>query len=333
MLSMRLSMLAALNTWATLRRAWDTNKPLTAYGVVMLLTLAATVAGLLLDPRVISGQPAWLKPAKFALSSAMYTFTLAWLLGFVRGHRRLVGLVSWVIALGFTLEMVVIIGQVIRGTTSHFNLSTPLDGALFSLMGSMIVVIWVMTLLAAVLLLRQRLPDAALAWALRLGLVVVLVGAAEGFIMTSLPSPSQRAALQAGQRPTSFGAHSVGVDDGGRGLPVTGWSLEGGDLRIGHFVGLHAMQVLPLVGLWLSRRFRRLGQGHRTALVATAALGYLGLVALLTWQALRGQPLVYPDMLTLAALVGLVGGVALAAAAIIGHGHARTAPALPSTAR
>lgn len=333
MLSMRLSMLAALNPWAALRRAWDTNKPLTAYGVVMLITLAATVAGLLLDPRVISGQPAWLKPAKFALSSAMYTFTLAWLLGFVRGYRRLVGLVSWVIALGFTLEMVVIIGQVIRGTTSHFNLSTPLDGALFSLMGSMIVVIWVMTLLAAVLLLRQRLPDAALAWALRLGLVVVLVGAAEGFIMTSLPSPSQRAALQAGQRPTSFGAHSVGVDDGGRGLPVTGWSLEGGDLRIGHFVGLHAMQVLPLVGWWLSRRFRRLGQGHRTALVATAALGYLGLIALLTWQALRGQPLVYPDMVTLAALAGLVGGVALAAAAIIGHGQGRTAPALPSTAR
>ncbi|MCW5852145.1 MAG: hypothetical protein KIT87_18875 [Anaerolineae bacterium] len=299
----------------------------------MLLTLAATVAGLLLDPRAIAGQPAWLKPAKFALSSAMYTFTLAWLLTFVQGHRRLVGLVSWVIALGFTLEMVVIIGQAIRGTTSHFNISTPLDGALFSLMGSMIVVIWVMTVLAAVLLLRQRLPDAAFAWALRLGLVVVLVGAAEGFVMTSLPSPSQRAALAAGQRPTSFGAHSVGVDDGGRGLPVTGWSLEGGDLRIGHFVGLHAMQVLPFVGWWISRRFGRLGQGHRTALVVTAALGYLGLVALLTWQALRGQPLVYPDSLTLAALAGLVAGVALAAGVILSHGQTHPTPALPSTAR
>ena len=328
-----LSTLAPFHPLAALRRAWDANKPLTAYGLIMLLTLAATVAGLLLDPRVISGQPAWLKPAKFALSSAMYTFTLTWLLGFIQGHRRLVGLVSWVIALGFTLEMVVIIGQAIRGTTSHFNISTPLDGALFSLMGSMIVVIWVMTLVAAVLLLRQRLPDATFAWALRLGLVVVLVGAAEGFVMTSLPSPSQRAALAAGQRPTSFGAHSVGVDDGGRGLPVTGWSLEGGDLRIGHFVGLHAMQVLPFVGWWISRRFRRLGQGHRVALVATAALGYLGLVALLTWQALRGQPLVYPDGLTLAALAGLVGGVVLAATGIIGHGQTRTAPALPSTAR
>ena len=328
-----LSSLASFNPLAALRRAWQTNKPLTVYGLVMLLTLAATLAGLALDPRVISGQPAWLKPAKFALSSAMYTFTLAWLLGFIQGHRRLVGLVSWVVALGFTLEMVVIIGQVIRGTTSHFNLSTPLDGALFSLMGSMIVVIWVMTLLAAVLLLRQRLPDPALAWALRLGLVVVLVGSAEGFIMTSLPSPSQRAALQAGQRPATFGAHSVGVDDGGRGMPVTGWSLEGGDLRIGHFVGLHAMQVLPLVGWWLDRRFRRLGQGHRTALVITAGLGYLGLVGLLTWQALRGQPLVYPDTLTVAALAALVAGVALAAAAIIGHGQARTARPLAGTAR
>jgi hypothetical protein len=46
--------------------------------------------------------------------------------------------------------------------------------------------------------------------------------------------------------------------------------------------------------------------GNRIALVWIVGLSYLGLVALLTWQALRGQPLISPDALTLGALFALV---------------------------
>jgi hypothetical protein len=53
----------------------------------------------------------------------------------------------------------------------------------------------------------------------------------------------------------------------------------------------------------------------RLALVWTAALGYLGLVALLTWQALRGQSIIAPDALTIAGFVTLVGVALLAAVA------------------
>src|SRR5215831_8883404 len=73
-----------------LRRLWRTNAALTVTGGLMVATLAATLVGLVVDPRVITGAPAWLKPTKFAISTAVYSFTLVWLLGFVRGHQRLV---------------------------------------------------------------------------------------------------------------------------------------------------------------------------------------------------------------------------------------------------
>jgi hypothetical protein len=101
------------------------------------------------------------------------------------------------------------------------------------------------------------------------------------------------------------------VEDGSSRLPLVGWSTSGGDLRVAHFTGLHALQVLPLLVFGL-RRARRHGAGQRLGLVWTGALGYLGLIALTTWQALRGQPALAPDALTLAAATGLAGRVILA---------------------
>jgi hypothetical protein len=220
--------------------------------------------------------------------------------------------------LAFTVEMVVVVTQVLRGTISHFNGSTAFDAALYSTMGMFMLVIWVMNLVAAALLLFQRLPDLAFAWALRLSLLLTLVGGASGVLMT-MPTTSQLAAMQADQPVSIIGAHSVGVADGGPGLPIVGWSTVGGDLRIGHFVGLHAMQVLPIIGLLLMRR-RRLGNRERVALVWIAALSYLGLIGLLLWQALRGQPLLAPDITRLAALATLVGATALAAGVTVARG-------------
>ena|SRR5215218_8529070 len=91
-----------------LRRAWASSRPLTFVGGAMLLTLAATMVGLFLDPRVLPGAPAWLKPAKFAVSIAIYCFTLLWLLTFVRGHPLFVRLVAWATAVALGMEMVII---------------------------------------------------------------------------------------------------------------------------------------------------------------------------------------------------------------------------------
>jgi hypothetical protein len=303
---------------ALLRRAWMTSWPLTVLGVAMILVFLSALVGILLDRRIITGVPAWLKPAKFALSVSVYCFTFVWLLGFVKTWPGLARFAANVTVASFIVEMTVILTQAARGTTSHFNLTTPLNAFLWFTMGGFIVVVWTMNLLAAILLIVERVPGRPFAWSLRLGLLISLVGMAAGFLMVR-PTPQQRQNMTTTGRPQIVGAHSVGIADGGPGLPIIGWSTVGGDLRVGHFVGLHAMQVLPFFGWWIASRrnaFSRLKEIHRLGFVFTGGSAYLGFVLLLVWQALRGQSVVYPDGRTFFCGAGLAALTAVAVWAI-----------------
>ena len=84
-------------------------------------------------------------------------------------------------------------------------------------------------------------------------------------------------------------------------MPVTNWSTEHGDLRVGHFVALHAIQILPLVAALLTFAGRAVSASARARMVAVAAASLGALVALLTWQAMEGEPLMHPSDGTLAA--------------------------------
>lgn len=282
-------------------------------GLTMLLVFGATLIGIMVDHRIITGAPVWLKPAKFAISIAIYSFTFVWMLGFVKNYPRLTRWTANITAISFAIEMLVIVIQAVRGTTSHFNISTKLDFFLWSIMGSFIVIVWIMNLLLAILLMCQRLPDRAFAWSLYLGVLITAYGMALSFLMTTRPTPEQQAIIASGHSPKTFGAHSVGVADGGKGLPILGWSTEGGDLRIAHFVGLHALQVLPFLS-WLLLRLRRtaiLNEHKRLSLILTSGFAYFSMVSLLAWQALRGQSIINPDAITIstALLIALISGV------------------------
>lgn len=300
-----------------LRRGLAVDRPLMILGCAMALTLVATLAGLVFDPRVITGAPAWLKPAKFSISVSIYCFTLAWLLSFLKNRPRLVRIVTRAIVFSLAVEMIVIITQAARGTTSHFNMSTPLNSFLWVTMGAFIMVVWVMTLVLTFVLIRQPILDRPFAWSLRLGLMISLLGMATGFLMVR-PTSGQLAAH--GSRPKIVGAHSIGVPDGGPGLPVLGWSTAGGDMRVAHFVGLHGLQVLPFLG-WLISRCKRLRavfpDNQRMALVWTAALAYAGVVVLLTWQALRGESVIHPDRTIISVAGALISAVAITVGAVI----------------
>ena len=297
----------------SLRSAFAGNPALTSLAVIMLITFFAALVGIFVDHRVITGAPAWLKPAKFAISVSIYCFTFVWMLGFVENQPRLVRLAANVTAAGLIVEMVVIFTQAARGTTSHFNQTTPLNTALWFTMGAFIVLVWMMNLLLAIILLLRRMSDRVLAWSLRLGLLISAIGMATAFFMVK-PTPEQAARIAGGYGARIVGAHSVGVADGGPGLPVLGWSTVGGDLRVAHFAGLHALQLLPFIGWLLTRRkgvLALLSAGDRLALVCSAGMAYLGLVLVLTWQALRGQSVVHPDTKTVAAASSLAAAFAI----------------------
>ena len=296
-----------------LRGLWRASAPLTAVALLMLAAFAVTVVGLWADPRTILGAPAWLKPAKFAISIAIFCLTMAWMLRQVPAWRRVARVAGGAAAFIFVLEFVIISAQAWRGTTSHFNVATPLDASLFAVMGTAILLQTFTTVAVAVAAWGTRFADRALGWAVRLGLVVSILGASTGGLMTR-PTATQLEAA-AVSRPTVIGAHTVGAPDGGPGIPVTNWSTEHGDIRVAHFVGLHAMQALPLLALWLRRR--TVGEARRVRTVVAAAVSYAAIFLIVLTQALRGQSLVQPDAVTIGRVTAwaIASLVAFAAAA------------------
>ena len=217
-----------------------------------LLTVIGAI-GMLIDPRIVLGMPNWAKSTKFGISLSLYGATLLWMLPMITKWPRLARFVATGIGGTLLIEIILLVVQATRGVPMHFNVSTPLDTALWGAMSFTIVIFWLFTALGVVLLLFQKLPNRVLAWSVRLGLLLTLIGFTEGFLMTG-PNAPQRAALEAGQQLDLIGAHTVGGFDGGPGLPFAGWSTNHGDLRIGHFAGIHAAQIIPLLGILLLRR-------------------------------------------------------------------------------
>ncbi|TDN91625.1 hypothetical protein [Microbacterium sp. BK668] len=291
------------------------HRPLLGLAAVMAALTAFALVARFVSPVEITGLNQWDKPLKFSISILIYAVTWSWLIGQLQRARRLAWIGGTVIAITLAVEMAVIVWAAATGQTSHFNVSTPLNTAMWTVMAVSITVLWLATFVVAILLFFSRLGDRARTVAIRTGAVISLAGLGLGYLMTG-PTAQQLDDFQG-----IAGAHTVGLADGGPGLPILGWSTVAGDLRIPHFVGMHALQVIPLVliGLeLLSRRVPVLRDVRvRTRLVWTTAAGYSGLIGIVTWQALRGQSIVAPDATTLAAFGALLFGVAAVATQIV----------------
>lgn len=299
--------MTATTSFPALQTRW--HHPLLWLSLAMAGSALVTLAGLIFDPRLLDGAPLWAKPFKFSTSILIYAVTLSWLLGQLPRRRRLAWWAGTVSAVFLAVEMMIIGGAAAAGNTSHFNVSTPFAAGLWSVMAASIVIVWLAALLVALLLFRAPLGDPARSLSIRAGLFIALIGMALAFLMTG-PTADQLNDFQG-----IAGAHTVGLPDGGPGLPLLGWSTEAGDLRVPHFVGMHALQIIPLAALLLELGARRIpllqAPATRLGLLWILVMSYLGALALLTAQALAGQSVVHSDVaftiwgVTLLAAAGL----------------------------
>jgi len=293
----------------SLQKLFKSNRPLAINTALTAVLIIFFSVGIIADSRMVTGVPVWLKPLKFAISISVYCFTMLFFLNIIdttkRWRARLVNILSWTIVITFAAEWLAVITQALRGTTSHFNMATLFDSIMWSIMGIAILILWIANFIIAGLLMRQKFDNKAFAWSLRLGMIITIIGMGLGYLMTS-PTAIQMASWEAGGAVTAAGAHAVGIEDGGPGLPVLNWSTEGGDLRIGHFIGMHALQVIPLFGFFLTRRRKNYSQANKnTKVIFAVSFSYLAFVLLVTWQALRAQSIIAPDILTIATFIGI----------------------------
>jgi hypothetical protein len=252
--------------------------------------LCGVLVGLMVDDRIVTGAPVWLKPAKFASSVAVFMLSIAWMVQALppsAGVRRASTAIGWLL----TLEVALISLQAARGTTSHFNVDSAFDGAVFSTMGTAIGIVWLASMYILWRHCRTPIADRAMAWAFRIGLALNILGAGVGWRMTQ-PAPGQIVANAQGVRPRVIGAHTVGAPDGGPGMPITKWSAAHGDLRVPHFVGMHALQWLPLLVLAVRSRRRARNDRFEQVVISGASVASAVLFVVVLVQALRGLPLV-----------------------------------------
>lgn len=260
-----------MNIRAFLTELHRRNPVLSITGWAHLLVLAGAIVGMLLDTRQILGINPWIKPTKFAISNATFLWTMAWILEYLPGHVKAARRISWGIAVAMVFEIVSVSLQSFRGIPSHFNFTTPLNSLIFGLMGIFILLNTVLVFYTLVLFFIQTpIRSTAYIWGIRLGLVIFI---GSGFI---------------GNEMIEQGRHTVGAEDGGPGLPVMNWSTEAGDLRVSHAIGLHALQLLPLIGFQVGRS--RISELRQDTLVWIASILYAAFVLGVYFQALQGQP-------------------------------------------
>jgi hypothetical protein len=279
-----------------------------AVGAVLLVPLW------IFDARELGGVSVWEKPLKFFISSAIFSFTFSWLSSYITKGSRWVKVAGLFIAISLAVELVLIVAMAALGNTSHFNVSTLTAIVIWSLMATFISIVLFSTLFLSIMILFQKLQEFNLKLTLTLGSLNTAVGMGLAYLMT-WPTATQLANYQG-----IAGAHAVGVEDGGPGLPFLGWSTVAGDLRVGHFFGLHSIQVAAiLLAIALV-----LPSVLRVPLLIVGNFTWLGFVGLVTWQSLRAEPFSSPSQLTLTGFAVLMAVAAASFTVLVVWQRSRT---------
>lgn len=244
------------------------ERRLTRYGGLLMALLLPMALAWAVDDRVLRDANVWIKPMKFSFSIAVLAWTTAWFVGHLPvEHRdsRAVDRIVWLLIGAGSFELAYITLQAALGEGSHYNVGSSLHAVMYMLMGVAALVLTVTQPMLAWQLARH--PDlqrpAVYRHAVTVGLVLTFVlGAGIGGLLSAKQPPV-----------------------GGASLPLMGWALFGGDLRPAHFVGIHAEQILPVVGFAAAA----LGGWRAQVALWTAVVAYGALFGFLVAWGLPGR--------------------------------------------
>lgn len=241
------------------------NEPLFYFGLICLLGAFGCLLLTRITHTELWGTSAWYKPFKFFLSTAVFLWSMAWYMQNL-GSTKAVLWYSWGMIVIFTFEDVYIALQAGRAQLSHFNVSSSFYAGMYGLMAVASVAISVWTTYIGILFFQRTFPEfpETYLWGIRLGIFLFVLFSLEGLAMGSQLT------------------HTIGGADGSPGLPIVNWSRQYGDLRIAHFVGMHALQVIPILSYYAVKSVRG---------VFVIGLVYGIIAAALFVQALLGRPL------------------------------------------
>jgi len=240
------------------------NESLYYFGLICLVLAIIFLLMSKISDLQVYNVSAWYKPFKFALSTTLYAWAMAWFCFYLKDFN-----IQWfnaavIILLGFEIAYIAI--QAGRGQLSHYNLSNGFYSFMYTLMALAASAVTIYTAYVGWLFFKgdfPQLPDYYL-WAIRLGIIIFVIFSFEGFVMGSKLT------------------HTIGGVDGGEGLPLLNWSTKFGDPRIAHFIGMHALQVLPLLSFYLLKNSK---------ITIVVAFLYAALAIFTLVQALQGKAL------------------------------------------
>jgi hypothetical protein len=255
--------------------------------VPVFAALAVIYSGTATPGTVIGANPGtnplginpWIKPIKFSLSFSTYASTISVLLLALQIPRWQLTLVRRTIAASVALEIFSLSMQAWRSAWPHAA-SLLLDGPLALLTNAMVmvntaIVCWMLALFYANRIRTDKVDRPMLA-AIRYSIVIFLAGNAIGGYMLAR------------------GSHTVGAaDNRGPGLPFVNWSTIAGDLRIAHFIAIHAIQIVPLFAYVLSQMEPIPAVRRRKLAVVALSLVVGGVVGATFVQAAMGRPLIH----------------------------------------
>jgi len=264
-----------MNYLSKINQTVRANSPV-LYRIVQINWILAVVclAGIFVDDRTLGGINVWIKPFKFAISTGIYILSVGYLITFYPFSNRKKKIINGITAWTLLIEYGVIFIQGARGVKSHYNMSSLVDGLMYASMGIMIAINVLIMLLFIVETIRLKLDvSKSQQWSILLGWVVIVLGSWIGGQMIAQLS------------------HSVGVADGGNGIPILNWSTKGGDLRIAHFFSIHGLQLIPVLAYILDQKWKTT-EKNRIVGVTLFALLYVGLIGFVFYQAKQGMPLI-----------------------------------------